>query len=134
MRTAVARADRILLLMPKSAEALGFGRMLKELRKRRGLSQKELADALGVHYLQISKYETGAYFPTVGKVIEIAKVLQVGIDQLFGEVVPDEGQVNNLRLLRRFRDLENLSKDDQDLAVKLIDALIAKSKIKKLVS
>ncbi len=134
MRTEVARADRILLLMPKSAEALGFGRMLKELRKRRGLSQKELADALGVHYLQISKYETGAYFPTVGKVIEIAKVLQVGIDQLFGEVVPDEGQVNNLRLLRRFRDLENLSKDDQDLAVKLIDALIAKSKIKKLVS
>jgi transcriptional regulator with XRE-family HTH domain len=125
--------DPMLLFMPKSSEALAFGRMLKELRKRRGLSQKDLADAIRVHYLQISKYETGAYFPTVGKVIEIAKVLQVGIDQLFGDVVPDEGQVSNLRLLRRFRDLENLSKEDQDLAVKLIDALIAKSKIKKLV-
>lgn len=134
MRTDTAAPDRILLLMPKSSEALAFGRMLKELRKRRGLSQKELADAIRVHYLQISKYETGTYFPTVGKVIEIAKVLQVGIDQLFGEVIPDEGQVNNLRLLRRFRDLENLAKDDQDLAVRLIDALIAKSKIKKLVS
>lgn len=125
--------DPMLLFMPRSSEALAFGRMLKELRKRRGLSQKDLADAIRVHYLQISKYETGAYFPTVGKVIEIAKVLQVGIDQLFGDVVPDEGQVSNLRLLRRFRDLENLSKEDQDLAVKLIDALIAKSKIKKLV-
>ena len=126
--------DSILLLMPKAAQALAFGRMLKELRKRRGLSQKELADAIRVHYLQISKYETGAYFPTVGKVIEIAKALQVGIDQLFGEVIPDEGHVNNLRLLRRFRDLENINKDDQDLAVRLIDALVAKSKIKKLVS
>lgn len=125
--------DPMLLFMPKSSEALAFGRMLRELRKRRGLSQKELAVAIRVHYLQISKYETGAYFPTVGKVIEIAKVLRVGIDQLFGDVVPDEGQVSNLRLLRRFRDLENLSKDDQDLAVRLIDALIAKSKIKKLV-
>lgn len=134
MREPHPRPDRILLLMPRSSEALAFGRMLKELRRRRGLSQKELAEAIGVHYLQISKYETGSYFPTVGKVIEIAKVLQVGIDQLFGEVIPDEGHVSNLRLLRRFRDLESLPKDDQDVAVKLIDALIAKSKIKKLVS
>lgn len=133
MRSDALEHDRMLLLMPKSSEALAFGRMLKELRRRRGLSQKDLASALGVHYLQISKYETGAYFPTVGKVIEIAKTLQVGIDQLFGDVVPDESHVSNLRLLRRFRDLESLPKDDQDVAVKLIDALIAKSKIKKLV-
>lgn len=126
--------DLMLLLMPKSSEALAFGRMLKELRKRRGLSQKELADAIGVHYLQISKYETGSYFPTVGNVIEIAKTLQIGIDQLFGDVIPDEGHVNNLRLLRRFRELETLPKEDQDVAMKLIDALIAKGKIKKLVS
>ena len=61
------------LFMPKSTEALVFGRRLKELRKKRGLSQKELAAAIGVHQFQISKYETGAYFPTVGNVIEIAK-------------------------------------------------------------
>ncbi|HET8775278.1 MAG TPA: helix-turn-helix transcriptional regulator [Thermoanaerobaculia bacterium] len=107
--------------------------MLKELRRRRGLSQKDLAEAIRVHHLQISKYETGSYFPTVGKVIEIAKALQVGIDQLFGKVVPDEAHVSNLRLLRRFRDLESLPRDDQDVAIKLIDALIAKSKIKKLI-
>jgi len=33
----------------------------------------------------------------------------------------------------RFKELENLPKDDQDTAIKLIDALIAKGKIKKLV-
>lgn len=121
------------LFMPKSTEALVFGRRLKELRKKRGLSQKELAAAIGVHQFQISKYETGAYFPTVGNVIEIARFLRVGLAELFGEVVPDEADVRNLRLLHRFRDLESLPKEDQDVVVKLIDAWIAKGKIRKLV-
>ena len=125
--------DATLLLMPASTEALSFGRRLRELRKRRGLSQKELGAAIGVHYMQISKYETGVSFPTVGNVLEIAKTLSVSLDQLFGAVVPDEAHVKNLRLLRRFRELETLPKDDQETAVKLIDALVAKGKIRKLV-
>lgn len=119
--------------MPASTEALAFGRRLKELRRRRGLSQKELAAAIGVHPLQVSKYETGANYPTVGKTIEIARVLQVSMDDLFGEAVPEEAKVKNLRLLRRFQELESLPREDQDVAVKLIDALIAKGKIKKIV-
>ena len=111
-----------------------FGRRLKELRQKRGLSQKELAAVIGVHQFQISKYETGAYFPTVGKVMELAKFLQVGLAELFGEVIPEEAEVRNVRLLHRFRDLESLPKDDQDVVVKLIDAWIAKGKIRKLVS
>ncbi len=122
------------LFMPKSTEALVFARRLKELRKRRGLSQKELASAIGVHQFQISKYETGTYFPTVGKVIEIAKFLQVGMAELFGEIVPEETDVKNLRLLHRFKDLETLPKEDQEVVVKLIDAWIGKGKIRKLVS
>ena len=128
-----AKTAATFLVMPKSTQALAFGRRLKELRKRRGLSQKELAEIISVHYLQISQYETGTYFPTVGKLIDIAKALQVSMDDLFGDVVPDEKQVSNLRLLRRFRELETLPKEDQDTAIKLIDALIAKGKIKKLV-
>src|SRR5881394_1056761 len=99
-----------LLLMPESSESRAFGRRLQELRKRRGLRQKELAAAIEVHPLQISKYETGASFPTVGKVIVIARILQVSMDELFGHIAPDDTHVKNLRLLRRFRDLENLPK------------------------
>jgi transcriptional regulator with XRE-family HTH domain len=122
-----------LLSMPASTESLKFGRRLQELRKKRGLRQKELAAAIGIHPLQVSKYETGLSFPTVAKVIEIAKFLQVSMDELFGEIVPDETRVKNLRLLRRFKELEELPKDDQETAVKLIDALVAKGKIKRLV-
>lgn len=133
MHTELPESGHTLLLMPASTQALSFGRRLRELRTRRGLSQKELGAAIGVHYMQISKYETGVNFPAVGKVLEIAKVLQVSMDQLFGEVVPDESHVKNLKLLRRFRELETLPKEDQDTAVKLIDALVAQGKIRKIV-
>lgn len=56
------------------------------------------------------------------------------MDQLFGDIVPEKDHVKNLRLLRRFKDLESLPKEDQDTAVKLIDALIAKGTIRRLVS
>lgn len=128
------QAASTVLFMPKSTEALTFGRRLKELRKKRALSQKELAATIGVHQFQISKYETGSYFPTVGKVIEIARVLQVGMADLFGDIVAEQVEVRNLRLLHRFHDLESLPKEDQEVVVKLIDAWIAKGKIKKLVS
>lgn len=133
MSVAPPQTGATLLLMPSSTEALTFGRRLQEIRKKRGLSQKELGSAVGVHYIQISKYETGVNFPTVAKVLEIARTLQVSLDQLFGEVVPDEAHVKNLRLLRRFRELEQLPKDDQETAIKLVDALIAQGKIRKIV-
>ncbi|MBK9373718.1 MAG: helix-turn-helix transcriptional regulator [Holophagales bacterium] len=133
MSKALLETGATLLLMPSSTEALTFGRRLQEIRKKRGLSQKELGAAVGVHYIQVSKYETGVNFPTVGKVLQIARTLQVSLDQLFGEVVPDEAHVKNLRLLRRFRELEQLPKDDQETAIKLVDALIAQGKIRKIV-
>jgi hypothetical protein len=54
------------------------------------------------------------------------------MDDLFGEVVPDEKQVSNLP--RGDFAIEHLPKDDQEIAIKLIDALITKGKLKKLVS
>jgi len=126
-------ADGRLLLMPGSPELQAFGIRLKELRKRRGLSQKELAAAISVHHFQISKYETGLNYPTVGKLVQIARVLQIRSDQLLLDGVKEDGEAKNLRLQRRFKELECLPKEDQDTAVKLIDALVAKGKIRKLV-
>lgn len=37
-----------------------FGKKLRSLRKSRGMTQMQLADALYIDYRQISRYETGA--------------------------------------------------------------------------
>jgi len=48
---------------------------LKTLRKRKGLSQKQLAEALGVDQSSISKYERGTRTPSVTSLILLVKTL-----------------------------------------------------------
>lgn len=42
-----------------------IGETLRELRQLRGLSQKQLADQLGVSHSQISQVEAGKYTPSM---------------------------------------------------------------------
>ncbi len=53
-----------------------FGELLKTHRKRKGLTQKQLAQQLGVHANTISSWELGTYLPdTRGLVLELARHL-----------------------------------------------------------
>ncbi len=55
---------------------------IKEARKNKKMTQKELADAIGVNYSIISKYEKGIVEPPNSRLKAIAKVLGVSIDYL----------------------------------------------------
>jgi transcriptional regulator with XRE-family HTH domain len=53
-----------------------FGELLKIFRKRKQLTQKQLAQHLGVHANTISSWELGTYLPaTSGLVLELARLL-----------------------------------------------------------
>jgi len=55
---------------------LSFGEALKAARKRKRLTQKQLAHLIGVHYNTISAWELGSYLPeTRGLVLELARHL-----------------------------------------------------------
>lgn len=49
-----------------------FAKKLKELRKEKGLTQEELASQLFVSRTLISKYESGAIYPTKENAEKIA--------------------------------------------------------------
>lgn len=55
---------------------------LKELRKKRKLSQQELADLLNISRESISKYEKGEQEATYQTLKRIAKIFNVSIDYL----------------------------------------------------
>ncbi|MBK9374028.1 MAG: helix-turn-helix transcriptional regulator [Holophagales bacterium] len=59
-----------------------FSQTLKRLRQERRLSQQELADLIGVHVRQVSKYEMGTSLPTLERIRRMAEVLQVSADEL----------------------------------------------------
>lgn len=52
------------------------------LRKKNGWSQEELADKLSVSRQSISKWESAASIPDIGKILEMAKVFGVTTDYL----------------------------------------------------
>lgn len=63
-----------------------FAKRLQQVRKIRGLSQRELAEKVGTHFTTISRYERGA-FDDVKKpmLISICRVLNVSQQYIIGE-------------------------------------------------
>lgn len=59
-----------------------FNEKLQELRKRRGLTQEELAEALYVSRTAISKWESGRGYPSIDSLKAIAGYFSVTIDEL----------------------------------------------------
>lgn len=54
------------------------------LRKEKNKTQEELAELLSVSRQTISNWETGNAIPTIDKVIELAKVYNISLDELVG--------------------------------------------------
>jgi transcriptional regulator with XRE-family HTH domain len=65
---------------PQDAE---IGRRVRTLRMQRGLSQTVLADALGVTFQQVQKYEKGMNRISSGRLVRIAEILKVPIAFFF---------------------------------------------------
>jgi DNA-binding XRE family transcriptional regulator len=55
---------------------------IAKIRKRKGLTQMELAELVGVNRFHISKIERGKRMPSVKLLIKIADVLNVSLDDL----------------------------------------------------
>src|ERR1051325_2862367 len=66
------------------AEDIEIGRKIRALRLERGMSQSALADAIGLTFQQVQKYEKGVNRVSAGKLQKIADVLDVAILFFFG--------------------------------------------------
>jgi len=60
-----------------------FYTRLPVLRTERGISRKELADLVGVHYQTIGYLERGEYSPSLVLALRIAAALAVPVDAVF---------------------------------------------------
>lgn len=61
-----------------------FGDILAELRKDKGILQKDLAFVLNVSVSTISNYETNAHFPDIHTLLKLSDYFKVSIDYLLG--------------------------------------------------
>lgn len=63
---------------------VNLGEKIKELRKKDGRKQEDLANALGVTPQAISRWEANGGYPDMGMIPAIANYFHVTIDELFG--------------------------------------------------
>src|SRR3954452_14027883 len=114
--------------MPRrKKEDNSFGPRLTTIRKARGMTQVQLADAAGSTQRSISYYENDGGVTPGCVVIALAKALRVSADELLGikpplrvESVEDS---ETKRLWKRFQMVTALPEKDQRAVIRLNDSL-----------
>ena len=115
---------------------MDFHQRLKRIRIEKGHSKGELASLVGIHYSQIGRYEEKGSVPSAEIMTKLANCLGVTADYLMNGSTDSLAQ-NSLidkDLLNQFKAIEKMEEHDKSVIKTLIDAFIAKSQIKKIVS
>lgn len=66
-----------------------FGDKLIALRKKKKLSQEELAEKLGVSRQSVSKWESGSTYPETDKIVQICNIFDCTMDDLINDNITD---------------------------------------------
>lgn len=119
----------------RSKIEMEFKERLKELRKRRGLSQVVLAERLGLSKSTIGAYETGDITPSLDALNLLADFFNVDINYLLGKedgstyyLDPEAAEIANeiynrkdLRML--FDTTRKISEEDLQFIVRMVEGL-----------
>jgi transcriptional regulator with XRE-family HTH domain len=111
-----------------------LGKRILDLRKRKNLSQTDLANAVGISYAQIGRYETKDTQPPAEVLKKIADALDTTVDFLISGDTDEKAKsaLKDSELLQQFRAVEQMNDEDRSVVKRLIDAFITKGKLKHL--
>lgn len=77
------------------------GRLISRLRREKGLTQKELAEAMHLSDRTISKWERGAGCPDVSLLPELSALLGVNIEKILsGDLRPNAADRGNMKKIQ----------------------------------
>jgi transcriptional regulator with XRE-family HTH domain len=85
--------------------AVNFPEHLAALRKQKGLTQQQLAEKIGVHVVQLRRYEAGSSQPTLDVIRAMALALGISADELLfnkDERGPDDALKLQFEAVTRF--------------------------------
>ncbi|MDR1630216.1 MAG: helix-turn-helix domain-containing protein [Oscillospiraceae bacterium] len=81
------------------------GERIKEIRKAHNLTQKQLAEMIGISITHISVIERGVKTPKLETLIDIANAMHVNSDSLLQDVLIISQQVKTSELFELIKDL-----------------------------
>lgn len=88
-----------------------IGNNIRKYREENGLSQKQLAEALGISNSRVSNWEQGTNRPDADMLSEICRALQVSPSLLLGvQLSTDELSEHERKLIDAYRQKTDLQK------------------------
>ena len=90
---------------------VSMGDKLRSLRIEKNLTQKQVADRIGLAISAVSSYESGSRYPTYDTLIKLARMFHVSTDYLLG--IADKRNI----------DVNGLNDEDVGLISQLVDKL-----------
>lgn len=107
---------------------MDFGSIVSELRKKKGISQTDLANQLGIHKNVLGRYERNEVLPSIEIARKIADILDVSLDYLTGK---QDVQIDK-NISERILEVSKFEQEDRLHIFSVIDAFIAKRKIQSI--
>lgn len=115
-------------MMPRPGSSTpDFPQQLAGLRKQHGLTQQVLAERIGVHVVQLRRYEAGASQPTLEVIRKLATALSVSADLLL--FAKDErGLDEDLKL--QFEAASRLDPEEKNVIRSVIESIVLRNTVK----
>lgn len=108
-------------------EAPLFGKQLAYFRKKRGLTQYEFAELLGITRNLVLHYERSCSNPNMEFVLKAAKVLDVSVDELFG-LKPEKARRGPAPKVKQLAErISSLPKNKQAVVIEMIESYVDRS-------
>ena len=110
------------------APAIDFPQRLAGLRKQHSLTQQQLADRIGMHVVQLRRYEAGTSQPTLDVIRKLSTALQASADMLlFGK--NERGPDDDLRL--QFEAVSSFDEEEKRVVRALLEGMILKHEVRR---
>jgi len=105
-----------------------FGENVALARKKKNLSQADLAKMVGTIAVTIGRYERGEIKPSIDIAAKIADALDVSLDYLVGST----DEVLEKSLVRKVSDIQKLPDDKKHVVMALLDAFLKQTKLQSI--
>lgn len=114
-----------------------FGEKLRQLRKRKKLTQEQMAELIEIHESHVGRYEKDLSSPTAQVLIRISKLFNVSTDYLLFDDRNEPStsmKISDNELFTQFQEVDKMGEDKRELIKRIISMAINEDKIKKMVS
>jgi transcriptional regulator with XRE-family HTH domain len=101
-----------------------FGREITELRRKQGLTQAQLADALGVSQQQVASYEVGRRRVPLSMLPTLARALAVSVEELVGEGQKPTRRGPTPKLQQQLERISQLPRARQRFVSEMLDTVL----------